>query len=67
MHVAQICNGGNLGLTEKQTPLPWNKIQDVKNSVEATKNYSAEHREREAYYLEDKPGKVRYYVRKFCF
>ena len=67
VHVAQICNKGDLGLTAKQTPLPWNKLQDVKNSVKTTKNYGAEHKEREAYYLEDKPQKVRYYVRKFCF
>jgi hypothetical protein len=67
VHAAQICKGGNLGLTTKQTPLPWNKLQDVKNSVQATQNYGAEHREREAYYLEDKPSKVRHYVRKFCF
>lgn len=67
VHAAQICKGGNIGLTVEQTPLPWNKLQDIRNSVVATKNYSAGHKEREAYYLQDKPDKVRYYVRKFCF
>lgn len=68
VHAAQICKGATtLGLAKKTMPLPWNKLQDIKNSLSTSKNYSAETREHEAYYLEDKPEKVLYYVNKFCF
>jgi len=48
-------------------PLPSNKLIDVQNSLKITGNRDASHAEHEAYYLEDNPQKVRYYVRKFCF
>jgi len=67
VHAAQICKGSALGLSVKQTPLTPDKLQNVRDSINATKNYSSEHEERESYYLEDKPKQVRYYVRKFCF
>jgi hypothetical protein len=70
VHAAQICKKDKtmtLGIPKKDMHLPWNKIQDVKNSVKIVKNQNIFHREYEAYYLEDKPEKVRYYVRKFCF
>lgn len=68
LHAAQICNSGEpLGLSAKSMPLSWNKLQDVKNSSNATNSYKIEQKEHEAYYFEDKPTKVRYYVRKFCF
>jgi len=67
-HAAQICNGNrNLGLSAKNMPLPWNKIQDIKNSIKATGNSGSTMREHEAFWLEDKPEKVHYYVKKFCF
>lgn len=67
-HAVQICNNGEpLGLSAKSMPLPWNKLQDVKNSVNTTNSYKVAQKEHEAYYFEDKPVKVRYYVRKFCF
>ena len=48
-------------------PLPQNKIQDIKNSIKATGNRGSILREHEAFWLEDKPEKVIYYVKKFCF
>jgi len=68
VHAAQLCNRQKpLGLSKASMPLPWNKLQDIRNSLNMTKNYNSSHKEHEAYYLEDKPEKVRYYVRKFCF
>ena len=68
VHAAQICKGTTvLGLAKETMPLSWNKLQDIKNSLNSTRNYSAIHAEHEAYYFEDKPEKVRYYVQKFCF
>ena len=67
-HAAQICRGNEpLGLSAKSMPLPSNKLQDIRNSVNTTKSYKAVQKEHEAYYFENKPTQVRYYVRKFCF
>jgi hypothetical protein len=67
-HAAQICNGNrNLGLSAKNMPLSWNKMQDIKNSIKATGNSGSTLREHEAYFLEDKPEQVLYYFKKFCF
>jgi hypothetical protein len=67
-HAAQICNHSkNLGLSKKNMPLPSNKMQDIKNSMKATGNTGSTLKEHEAYFLEDKPEKVLYYVKKFCF
>lgn len=66
VHVAHMCNGYRpLGIPVKYMSLPANKLQDVKNSVSAST--SSTRMEHEAYWMEDKPEKVRYYVRKFCF
>jgi len=35
--------------------------------VAITQSYKATQKEHEAFYFEDKPEKVRYYVRKYCF
>jgi len=68
VHAAQICRRSmTLGLSKSKMPLPPNKLTDVQNSLKITGNRDASHAEHEAYYLEDKPSKVRYYVRKFCF
>ena len=68
VHAAQLCNNSEpLGISAKTMPLPWNKLQDVKNSVNTTNSYKGKQREHEAYYFEDKPEQVRYYVKKFCF
>jgi hypothetical protein len=68
-HAAQNCKGGNslIGISKSKMPLSWNKLQDIRNSMKATGNYNVAMREHEAYYLEDKPEKVKYYVEKFCF
>lgn len=71
-HVAQICKGNGrssslLGIPKDQMPLPWNKLNDIKNSVKATKNKATAMIEHEAYWLEDKPEKVDFYLKKFCF
>jgi hypothetical protein len=67
-HAAQICNRKkNLGLSKKNMPLPSNKMQDVKNSMKVTGNNGSTLSEHEAYFLEDKPEQVLYYVKKFCF
>ena len=68
IHAAHICNSNEpFGLSVKTMPLPSNKVQDVLNSVNVTQSYKAKQKEHEAYYFEDKPDKVRYYVRKYCF
>ena len=67
-HAAQICNGNrNLGLSIKNMPLPWNKMEDIKKTINATGNSGSKMREHEAFWLEDKPQQVHYYVKKFCF
>jgi hypothetical protein len=67
-HAAQICKSNqNLGLSAKNMPLPSNKIQDIKNALKASGGRGSRMKEHEAFWLEDKPEKVRYYVKKFCF
>lgn len=64
VHVAQSCKRGALGI--KNIHLDSNKLTDVSSSV---KIYSkgATIYEMEAYYLEDKPEQIDYYLKKFCF
>ena len=66
VHVAHLCNGYKpFGISLKDMPLPANKLQDVKNSVSAsTASAKIEH---EAYWMEDKPEKVKYVIQKYCF
>ena len=66
-HAAQICKRGNLGIPKSKMPLSWNKMEDIKNSIKATGNNGSEMKEHEAFWLENKPKQVRYYVKKFCF
>ena len=65
-HVAHLCNGYKpFGISLKDMPLPANKLQDIKNSVSAsTASAKIEH---EAYWMEDKPDKVKHVIRKYCF
>ena len=68
IHAAQLCNRNQpLKVSAKSMPLLTNKLQDIEKSVNISGGYSAKQREHEAYYFEDKPEKVRFYVRKFCF
>jgi hypothetical protein len=66
VHVAHHCNGYRpFGISKKDMPLPSNKLQDVKNSVSmSTASSQMEH---EAFWMEDKPDKVRYVLKKYCF
>ena len=64
VHVAQSCKRGALGL--KNVILSSNKLTDVSNSVKAYRQSSTIY-EMEAYYLEDKPEQVNYYLKKYCF
>lgn len=66
VHVAHLCNGYRpFGISKNDMPLPRNKLQDVKNSVSSsTASAQIEH---EAYWMEDKPDKVKYVLKKYCF
>lgn len=65
VHVAHFCNGYKpFGISLNDMILPTNKLQDVKNSTKAS---SASARiEHEAYWMEDKPDKVKYVIQKYC-
>ena len=68
VHVAQSCNRGRvLGIPINEMTLPANKIQDLRRSISITKNPRIRGIEHEAYWLEDKPEQVIYYLKKFCF
>jgi hypothetical protein len=68
VHVAQYCRGRNtLGIPENKMHLSVYKLQDVKSSISITRNPSVRNSEYEAYWLEDKPEQVLYYLKKFCF
>jgi hypothetical protein len=64
-HVGHLCNGYKpFGISLNGMPLPSNKLQDVRNSVKSsTASYRMEH---EAYWMEDKPEKVKYVIQKYC-
>lgn len=64
VHVAQICKRGSLGI--KNIRLTTSKLRDVTSSVNMY-NKEATIYEMEAYYLEDKPEQINYYLKKFCF
>ena len=65
-HVAHLCNGYKpFGISKKDMILPAFKYQDIKNSVK-TSGASAQI-EHEAYWMEDKPNKVKYALHKYCF
>ncbi len=66
VHAAQICNNNRpFGISKNLLPLPWNKEEDIKKSLAIS--YTNQQSEREAFFFEDKPEKVRYFVRKYCF
>jgi hypothetical protein len=68
VHVAQYCRGRNtLGIPKNKMHLSVYKLQDVKSSISITRNPSVRNSEHEAYWLEDKPEQVLYYLKKFCF
>ena len=62
VHVAQACRGKPLGINVTLDPY---KMNDVVRSVKVGNSYPVY--ESEAYFLEDKPEQVLYYLKKFCF
>lgn len=68
VHVAQYCRGRNtLSIPKNQMHLSVYKLQDVKSSISITHDPNVRNSEYEAYWLEDKPEQVLYYLKKFCF
>jgi hypothetical protein len=63
VHLAQSCKKGPLRPPNIQ--LPDNKMQDAKKSVKVSPG-SQYNYEKEAYFLEDKPELVLYYLKKYC-
>ena len=62
VHVAQACKGKPLGV---DVSLDAYKMNDVVRSTKVAGSYPVY--ESEAYFLEDKPEQVLYYLKKFCF
>jgi len=66
VHIGHHCNGYRpFWISKDDMPLPSNKLQDVKNSVSVSA--ASSQMEHEAYWMEDKPDKVRYVIKKYCF
>lgn len=66
VHMAHMCNGYKpFNISVNDMTLPWNKLEDIKKSVQmSTASRQMEH---EAYWMEDKPKKVNYVLKKYCF
>jgi hypothetical protein len=68
VHVVQACKGMKpIGIPISQMPLPSNKMKDIESSLGLTKNKFMRRNEHEAFWLENKPKQVIYYLKKFCF
>lgn len=70
-HVAQSCKNNMygmvpFGINPKLMPLTERRTQDVESSKKIVGN-SSHQIEHEAFWMEDKPEKVKYVLRKFCF
>jgi hypothetical protein len=65
VHIAHHCNNYQpFWISKKDMPLPFNKLQDIKKSLNvSTASSQMEH---EAYWMEDKPDKVSYVIKKYC-
>jgi hypothetical protein len=71
VHVAQSCKNGNgymepFGISPSHMPLSEKRWKDVNTVVSAIGN-SVRYIEQEAFWMEDKPDKVKYVVQKYCF
>lgn len=65
VHAAHHCNGYKpFGISKKDMPIPSHKLVDVRSSVESST--ASSQMEHEAYWMEDKPNKVKYVVQKYC-
>ena len=68
VHVVQACRGMNpIGIPLSQMPLSSKKMGDINRSISLTKKKWMRQMEHEAFWLEDKPKQVIYYLKKFCF
>ncbi len=64
-HVAHLCNGHKaFGISKKDMSLPAFKYKDIQNSVRVSG--ASTQIEHEAYWMEDKPEKVKYVIQKYC-
>jgi hypothetical protein len=65
-HIAHMCRGYKpFYISLKDMPLSQEKLQDIEKSVRmSTASRQIEH---EAFWMEDKPEKVKYVLQKFCF
>lgn len=70
VHVAQSCKTRGpylepLGISPSMMPLNQRRVNDLKKTV--TSDSRLKYIDMEAYWMEDKPEKVRYVVQKYCF
>lgn len=66
VHMAHMCNGYKpFYIHMKDMPISEYKLQDVKKSVSTSS--ASQQMEHEAYWMEDKPEKVNYVLKKYCF
>jgi len=69
VHTAQYCKNNSLtplGISNSQIHLSSSKNQDIESAVKIS-GPSVRQIEREAFWMEDKPNKVKYVVKKYCF
>ena len=66
VHVSHMCNGYRpFGIAMADMPLPPHKLADVRAS--ARLSHASAGMEHEAHWLEDKPQKIRYVIKRYCF
>lgn len=70
-HIAQSCKSNDgytreFGISISQMPLTQRRKEDIKSAIaiNGSKVYRVEH---EAFWMEDKPDKVKYVLQKYCF
>jgi hypothetical protein len=71
VHVAQACKQNMkeifpLGISSFSMTLPKNKSKDLLKTIQISGKHIALI-EKEAFWMEDKPSKVKYVVQKYCF
>jgi len=69
VHAAQICRGKPLGIPRSQMALSLQKKANLQNSLKVVReshSQATRRLEHEAYWMEDKPETVLYYLRKSC-
>jgi hypothetical protein len=71
VHVAQSCKAGSgyvisFGISKSHMPLTERRKIDINSAVRIS-GEEIRHIEHEAFWMEDKPDKVKYVVQKYCF